>query len=358
MERRKKYAVSIDEIKTRTLAVLPALAQHLAPRGQRRGGEWVALNPARGDRKAGSFSINLKTGYWSDFATGDKGDVIALVAYLACAGDNAKAVSWLKDYLGLSDRAPDPARAAQAAEAMRQHHADADKAREARRSFARQLFFDALELTGEDPASLYLAHRGIDVTQLAEGRPRSLRFHPRVMASDKSGPYPALIACVALEGAKNGIAGVHRIYLKQEGGAWVKAFGGESAKEALGSIKGGSVRLTRGASRLPLKDAPAGEWIYWTEGIEDGLSLAIALPHTRILAGPTLSNLAGIVLPPQIGGMVVVRDNDAPGSKADQALVRSCYRLQQRGVRVKIARMPAGFKDVNDVLVRRREKRA
>jgi hypothetical protein len=48
------------------------------------GGEWVARNPRRADRSPGSFKINVRTGRWSDFATGDKGgDVISLAAYLA-----------------------------------------------------------------------------------------------------------------------------------------------------------------------------------------------------------------------------------------------------------------------------------
>jgi hypothetical protein len=43
----------------------------------------VALNPRRQDSHPGSFKVNLRTGRWADFATGDKGgDVISLLAYL------------------------------------------------------------------------------------------------------------------------------------------------------------------------------------------------------------------------------------------------------------------------------------
>jgi hypothetical protein len=53
------------------------------PDGRREGREWVALNPTRADRSAGSFRVNLTTGRWADFATGDKGgDAISLRAYL------------------------------------------------------------------------------------------------------------------------------------------------------------------------------------------------------------------------------------------------------------------------------------
>jgi hypothetical protein len=66
------------------LVVLLALLARWLPDGKRHGNEWVALNPRRLDRRPGSFSVNLRTGRWADFATGDKGgDPISLAAYLA-----------------------------------------------------------------------------------------------------------------------------------------------------------------------------------------------------------------------------------------------------------------------------------
>ena len=51
--------------------------------GKRNGNEWLARNPTRADGKPGSFSVNLQTGRWADFATGDKGgDLVSLLAYL------------------------------------------------------------------------------------------------------------------------------------------------------------------------------------------------------------------------------------------------------------------------------------
>lgn len=50
-----------------------SVCSHWAPDGKRQGHEWVAINPTRADSSARSFSINLNTGVWSDFATDDKG---------------------------------------------------------------------------------------------------------------------------------------------------------------------------------------------------------------------------------------------------------------------------------------------
>ncbi len=93
--------IDFAEINAAALAVLPILARRWAPQGARRGVEWVALNPRRHDRQLGSFSINLRTGRWADFATGDKGgDVVSLAAYLSGVGQ-IKAARALAQMLGV-----------------------------------------------------------------------------------------------------------------------------------------------------------------------------------------------------------------------------------------------------------------
>jgi hypothetical protein len=48
------------------------------PDGRREGAEWCAINPTRSDHRKGSFKVNLKTGRWSDFATGQRGGDLGL----------------------------------------------------------------------------------------------------------------------------------------------------------------------------------------------------------------------------------------------------------------------------------------
>ncbi len=72
------------------------------PDGKRVGGEWVARNPTRNDSHAGSFTINLGSGQWGDFATDEKGgDLVSLYAYLFHSGDNGKAARELADNRGI-----------------------------------------------------------------------------------------------------------------------------------------------------------------------------------------------------------------------------------------------------------------
>jgi len=73
----------IKRVSAAALGAIDAVLRHWLPGGQRQGHEYLPLNPKRSDSGPGSFSINLNTGAWSDFATGDKGlDLVALVSYL------------------------------------------------------------------------------------------------------------------------------------------------------------------------------------------------------------------------------------------------------------------------------------
>jgi hypothetical protein len=72
-----------DSINSAALCALPALVGRWLPQGHHVGREWVALNPRRDDQHLGSFRINLDSGRWADFATGDRGgDPISLLAFL------------------------------------------------------------------------------------------------------------------------------------------------------------------------------------------------------------------------------------------------------------------------------------
>jgi hypothetical protein len=60
-----------------------AILARWLPDGRRDGHEWTARNPRRADKARGSFRVNMNTGRWGDFATGDGGgDLISLAAYL------------------------------------------------------------------------------------------------------------------------------------------------------------------------------------------------------------------------------------------------------------------------------------
>ena len=86
------------------VAALPAIVARLIPGGKILGHEYVALNPTRNDRRPGSFKINIRTGRWCDFATGDRGgDPVSLFAYVENCSQSDAAI-WLAQMLGLDDK--------------------------------------------------------------------------------------------------------------------------------------------------------------------------------------------------------------------------------------------------------------
>lgn len=92
-------------INAAALSALPGLLNRFAPGGVIHGGEWAGRNPRRADRKPGSFKVNMRTGRWADFATGDAGgDPVSLVAYLTGLGQG-EAARRLALMLGVADHA-------------------------------------------------------------------------------------------------------------------------------------------------------------------------------------------------------------------------------------------------------------
>jgi hypothetical protein len=80
---RRRISIDFAAINREALPLLPAILQRILPGGRREGQEYVALNPRRGDRRLGSFKVNLKTGRWADFATDDRGgDPVSLIAFI------------------------------------------------------------------------------------------------------------------------------------------------------------------------------------------------------------------------------------------------------------------------------------
>jgi hypothetical protein len=96
--------IDFETINRAALSALPAVLARIVPNGKIVAREYVALNPTRADKWAGSFKINLQTGRWADFATGDKGgDPVSLCAYVEGVSQG-EAARRLARMLGLDTR--------------------------------------------------------------------------------------------------------------------------------------------------------------------------------------------------------------------------------------------------------------
>jgi hypothetical protein len=101
--KRRAGRVEFAAVAAAARARLPELTKRWLPDGRRLGAEWVARNPTRDDHRPGSFKVNLRSGRWADFATGDKGgDAISLAAYVFHM-TQADAAQKLASMLGMAE---------------------------------------------------------------------------------------------------------------------------------------------------------------------------------------------------------------------------------------------------------------
>lgn len=97
--------IDFAKINRAALADLPSVLRRWLPDGQVVGEEFVAHNPTRNDRKAGSFKINCSSGQWGDFATADRGgDVVSFIAFITGTGQ-VEAARRLAEVLGIQAEA-------------------------------------------------------------------------------------------------------------------------------------------------------------------------------------------------------------------------------------------------------------
>ena len=321
-----------------------------------------------------------RPGVWCDYGgrTDDRGDALDLVAKALFNGDKGEAVKWAKGWLGLDSSDPQAMKTQRRrAEQKKQSQKDAS-AKNKKKAFA--IWLASQEKLRDTPADLYLRGRGIDLSRLGR-QPRALRFHPKLdnwegldPKRDQARRLPALVA--AINNAKGETVAVHRTWLKPALGAqavdgralWTKA-DLKDPKMTLGRYRGGAIRLWRGwridpetgeialdpetgepKFAPPLKNAPEGSSVVLTEGIEDGLTIALAAPEYRVLVAVSLANMGSLDLPPQISDVIIAADNDAPGSRAAEQLDRAVEHFRSAGRRVRLARAPEGHKDMNDLV--------
>lgn len=95
-------SLNFASVNAAALRELPALLARWLPDGRANGREYEARNPRRADRRVGSFRVNMRTGRWADFATGDRGgDPVSLAAFLFGLSQ-IEAARRLADMLGVS----------------------------------------------------------------------------------------------------------------------------------------------------------------------------------------------------------------------------------------------------------------
>lgn len=313
--------------------------------------QYFPLNHVRGDKNPGSFVIHVggdKCGGWYEYAGDFGGNTLGLIAYakgLDAKRDFGKVLAWAAHYLGT-----DPVQHEIATSHTRQGGPKRDM-----RKFAHSLWLNSQKSLKNTLAEVYFRTcRGIDLDALPRP-PGAVRFDPKCRYYN--GPnkkmdfttHPALMSLMI--NGRLQVCGLHRTYLLDDGSDKLSV---KDNKKMLGAQVGGFIPLARGASDLPVRAAVESgliETLAITEGIEDGLSVALARPDWRVWAAGTLGNIGNVPWPETFQDVHICAQNDTHKS-AIAALDKSRVSLDKKskGRALYLHKPPAYIKDWNDWL--------
>lgn len=349
---RGRDLVSVTQIARLLAASIDNLVVELLPNAVRDGHEWyvgsVAGEPGR------SMAINRagNAGVWCDFSAGTddmKGDALDLVAAVNFRGDKAEAIRWAKSWLGLDGL--DPHRLKRTQAAVKRNNDERELNDEQKRERAGRIWAGAEHRINGTPADDYLRGRAIDLRRLGR-QPGAIGYSARCWCKETKGFLPAMVAVIQI---RKRLVGVHRTYLDTPAPGVARKAQLIEPKKTLGSYRGGVIPLWRGAdprgwSELFDSDGP-DESVVLTEGIENGLSIAVEDPSRRVVAAVSLSNMAAVELPACVREIIIAADNDpAENTAAAAGMAKVIATHQARGRRVRKVHAPAPHKDFNDWL--------
>ena len=262
---------TVSDLARRLAENAEAVCRHYLSNGRRAGGYWLAgdvqNSPGRSlyVRLRGPTAGRGAAGKWTDAATGERGDLLDLIAARRLHGGNAPDEA--RRFLGLvrtpaKPPSPVPAGSPEA---------------------ARRLFAMSRPIA-DTLAEAYLRGRGI---QSEQHDTAALRFHPHCFyrPDESSEPigrtaWPAMIAAVT--GQDGGITGLQHTWLDPAGGKAPVP----TPRRAMGHLLGHAVRFGRARDTMA-----AGE------GIETVLSLRSILPAMPMAAALSAGHLRRLPAP-------------------------------------------------------------
>lgn len=178
------------------------------------------------------------------------------------------------------------------------------------------------------PAETYLNARaiyGIDPPAFRYGEVPSWRNRE---TGEWGKPRPCLmLACTDLGGV---VTGIQRVYFLNGDPTLGKA----AAKLSLGALKGGSIKL-----------GPPRYQVTSCEGPEDGATIHAKSPDRSVWVAAGTGFLPWMQFPPNVRELIIAGQNDPPGIAATD---KAALAHAERGMFVRKAFPPSGFKDWND----------
>ncbi len=272
----------------------------------------------------GSIAVEIAgadKGRWFDHEEGLGGAGLELIRHHLHLDDNAVR-DWARAWLGESDTAPRPSSAPNRTQAQPKAPTAQDRAKKVAEIVRRT------ETLTSTPVLAYLRRRGITATP-----PDCIRYRQHAW-----GRFGAMVALATDDAGK--VLAIQQVYLTAEG-----------QKAPLDVVKRTNKAVDGWAERAAVR-LPGREPLVLCEGVETALSVWQATgQETWACLG--ISNIGRAPVPDK-STVIIARDGDLPGSKAEGQIGRAAANLVRRGMTVMIA-TPPEEQDFNDVLVREGE---
>lgn len=352
----------LPEIKVALQARTADLCRTLLPDGRLEGGQWVCHNPqyAESARKDRTFKIRVSggvAGAWIDWRTGDKGDVIGLIAFCnrSSMGD---ALKWARDWLGISRMdGPTRARLARDAATMRERASEDDARIRAGKIAAAQSLFNSARpgnllpapdtegpWSGPEAHALnYFSARGCPLQEIGDLAYQTFRFSADTewwkgakweeqngrMVKIMDGPrFPAIHS--AMRNRAGALTACHVTWLDP-----VKPMKAGVAKPKLmrGIAQGAVIEIATGPEAAPFWLARDPHPLVIGEGIETAASIAGAIDgQARIWAAGSLSGIANAPVDLDcISKIIFARDNNDGNAQAQRQFNAALEWLEASG---------------------------
>lgn len=291
--------VSVAEISADLGGRAECFCRAYFPEGHRQGSYWQVGDTSGAAGRSLVVRLHAqdgrKAGGWTDYATGEFGDLIDLLHAKLGSRSLRETLHEAQQFLGT---APLPVQ-----QVSKTVSRDAGAANAKRIASARRLFAAGKPVLGTTAAT-YLRRRSI-----ARFGP-ALRFHPRVYLRgddiDSNHPWhsPALLAKITDN--QGNITGCARTYLDPTTGGIADT---RNPKRITGQLHGNAVRFWSGSDPA---DLIVGE------GLENTLSVGTALPEFNLASCLTATHLGLFIPPSGIKRIWIARDNDVAGERAAQ----------------------------------------
>lgn len=366
----------LKDIKEALLQRIEDLCRQLLPRGRLEGGLWVTHNPLYHEKgKTPTFKVRVRggdPGAWRDWRSGDKGDVIGLVAH-CLQTDIRGALAWSRGFLGWETMSLDERRLLRSrmVERSRQKEREDEKRRNFKLIKAHQLWMQGTESkllpsvkfdefhSAEGHAINYFQLRNCPLQRIPNLAAGTFRFSLQTewwkgakwrsengrRFKEQDGPtYPAIHS--AMRNHIGILTACHVTFLDPIKPRKAPV---DPAKLMFGFAKGSVIELAFGPEPKPFWEAHEPHPVILTEGIETGLSIAMAVPEARIWACGSLSGIGSAPVDLRcVGTILFARDNNTGNSQAQKQFEQAMISLEESGKPVRVMASHVGD-DFNDL---------